>query len=181
MATPLLLFGFVIAVFVLVQPDERARRQACKELQHANRMLEEANLDAQLTEKIYAAVRAAGFDPEYEMERLSESVVYPIEITYGGYHTMKCRCDACQIAFLPPEKRTNITVEFYEGRRYRVAHSRTCACEKCRSKLGIDAERALELSHMLSTSTTLPSDTEMQMQWFASWIRSNGTEILRLN
>ena len=157
------------------------------------------DLDAALTEEIYAAARAAGLNPEGEMRSLSESCIYPIAIIrpldealgdqgvlmtlLNGYeHYERCMCAECQVDRLPPEKRTNIFVEADAyGNIGPIAHANSCVCDKCRSELGIDAEKALAFLLTQSSSTTSLSDTGMSARSIEYLERWKTTTPLRLN
>lgn len=159
----------------------------------------EVDLDTILTEEIYDAVRAAGYDPEREMERLSESVIYPIAIVGGadltlgpqeqllsrlnGFeHRDHCMCAECQVDRLPPDERTNIFIEAdLYGVKASVAHARHCMCDKCRFKLGIDAGKARAFLLTQSSLTTSPSDTEMSARSIECLVRWKTITPLRLN
>ena len=155
--------------------------------------------DLALTEEIYTAARRARLDPEYEMQCMRETIIYPLcvilppghktgqekklcSLKDGWSHRDGCMCAECQVERLPPEERTNIFVEenIY-GEVYPVAHARSCVCDKCRLKSGIDAEKALELSLMRSSSTTSRLATGVSERSNALQACSSETNLSRWN
>ena len=133
------------------------------------------------------------------MQRLSESCIYPISIVRAIEHTLgdqevlmtllngyahyeRCMCAECQVDRLPPEERSNIFVEADAyGNLGPIAHANSCVCDKCRSELGIDAEKALAFLLTQSSSTTSPSDSGMSARSIEYLARWKTTVHLRLN
>ena len=102
-----------------------------------------------LTTEIYHAAIRAGLDPEWEMMRMSESVVYPVAFaddTRTAHHHA-CECAACQMSW-PEERRSRII----RG----VAHAHFCRCDECRSQLSIEAQSLPDSIPMLCSSTESP-------------------------
>ena len=161
MFSPILLFGFGLCCLAFWLGERSEDRQT-------QLALEGVEFDDELTSQIYEAAQATGLNPEEEMERMRESVLYAIVFrcgerfdgvsgqcnlcfsSAGWEHSDHCECAKCQTRLLPPEHRSPI----FAG----LAHTRTCCCDLCRSKYGIDAEKALALLLTQSTLTTSPSD-----------------------
>ncbi len=83
--------------------------------------------DLRLTMAINHAASEAGLNPVVEMQRMSESVMYPAVFPRGsdasGPHMPYCECGRCQQAW-PAEERSRII----DG----GAHAHTCECDECR-------------------------------------------------
>lgn len=125
-----------------------------------------------LTAEIYEAARASGLHPEWEMHRMTKSVIYPITLAANvevvmrrhekrfdvQSHHQDCECGECQMSW-PEDQRSRII----RG----IAHAHTCRCDECRSKSNIEAKNLLKSTLMLCSSTESPSASGHIGRWSA--------------
>lgn len=88
--------------------------------------------DLQLTGEINLAAWKAGLHPAVEMQRMSESIMYPAVFRRGGNssgpHMSYCECGRCQQAW-PVQDRSRVI----DG----GAHAHACECDECRTPVAI--------------------------------------------
>ena len=115
--SPILLALIALPVLLYLGGKETERNRAqIKEME-----------DLQLTGEINLAAWKAGLNPAVEMQRMSESMVYPIvwrrDDIGGSQHNDRCECATCQQAW-PQRERSRII----DG----IAHAHACECDECR-------------------------------------------------